>query len=70
MKFFAQRLFSGAYMESKDDFLFDTVKNKYREAYGCTNKIRQYIQKEYGQELTSEELLYLTIHIERVVHQT
>ncbi|ASB91383.1 PRD domain-containing protein [Bacillus sonorensis] len=70
LKFFAQRLFSGAYMESKDDFLFDTVKNKYREAYGCTNKIRQYIQKEYGQELTSEELLYLTIHIERVVHQT
>ncbi|MEC1534889.1 PRD domain-containing protein [Bacillus sonorensis] len=70
LKFFAQRLFSGSYMESKDDFLFDTVKNKYREAYGCTNKIRQYIQKEYGQELTSEELLYLTIHIERVVHQT
>ncbi|ATH93790.1 BglG family transcription antiterminator LicT [Bacillus glycinifermentans] len=69
LKFFAQRLFSGSYMESKDDFLFDTVKNKYRDAYGCTNKIKQYIEKEYGWKLTSEELLYLTIHIERVVHQ-
>ncbi|MEC3608190.1 BglG family transcription antiterminator LicT [Bacillus glycinifermentans] len=69
LKFFAQRLFSGSYMESKDDFLFDTVKNKYRDAYGCTNKIKQYIEKEYGCKLTSEELLYLTIHIERVVHQ-
>ncbi|MFN2744850.1 MULTISPECIES: BglG family transcription antiterminator LicT [Bacillus] len=69
LKFFAQRLFSGTYMKSKDDFLFDTVKNKYRDAYVCTEKIRQYIQKEYGHELTSEELLYLTIHIERVVHQ-
>ncbi|UOY87306.1 BglG family transcription antiterminator LicT [Bacillus glycinifermentans] len=69
LKFFAQRLFSGSYMESKDDFLFDTVKNKYRDAYGCTNKIKQYIEKEYGCKLTSEELLYLTIHIERGVHQ-
>ncbi|MBR8665773.1 PRD domain-containing protein [Bacillus paralicheniformis] len=69
LKFFAQRLFSGAYMESRDDFLFETVKNKYRDAYVCTNKIRQYIEKEYGHQLTNEELLYLTIHIERVVHQ-
>ncbi|KAA6447313.1 BglG family transcription antiterminator LicT [Bacillus swezeyi] len=69
LKFFAQRLFSGTYMESKDDFLFETVKNKYRDAYVCTNKIRQYIQKEYQHDLTSEELLYLTIHIERIVHQ-
>ena len=69
LKFFAQRLFSGTYMESRDDFLFETVKNKYRDAYVCTNKIRQYIEKEYGHQLTNEELLYLTIHIERVVHQ-
>ncbi|MFC1283990.1 BglG family transcription antiterminator LicT [Bacillus paralicheniformis] len=69
LKFFAQRLFSGTYMESRDDFLFETVKNKYRDAYVCTNKIKQYIEKEYGHQLTNEELLYLTIHIERVVHQ-
>ncbi|MCY8520840.1 BglG family transcription antiterminator LicT [Bacillus atrophaeus] len=70
LKFFAQRLFNGTYMESSDDFLFETVKEKYHCAYKCTEKIKQYIQKEYDHELTSEELLYLTIHIERVVKQT
>ncbi|MEC2310245.1 BglG family transcription antiterminator LicT [Bacillus atrophaeus] len=70
LKFFAQRLFNGTYMESSDDFLFETVKKKYHRAYKCTEKIKQYIQKEYDHELTSEELLYLTIHIERVVKQT
>ncbi|MGG0050997.1 BglG family transcription antiterminator LicT [Bacillus atrophaeus] len=70
LKFFAQRLFNGTYMESSDDFLFETVKEKYHCAYKCTEKIKQYIQKEYDYELTSEELLYLTIHIERVVKQT
>ncbi|MCY9204610.1 BglG family transcription antiterminator LicT [Bacillus atrophaeus] len=70
LKFFAQRLFNGTYMESSDDFLFETVKEKYHRAYKCTEKIKQYIQKEYNYELTSEELLYLTIHIERVVKQT
>ncbi|GED01705.1 PRD domain-containing protein [Bacillus atrophaeus] len=70
LKFFAQRLFNGTYMESSDDFLFETVKEKYHRAYKCTEKIKQYIQKEYDYELTSEELLYLTIHIERVVKQT
>ncbi|MGW8459161.1 BglG family transcription antiterminator LicT [Bacillus atrophaeus] len=70
LKFFAQRLFNGTYMESSDDFLFETVKEKYHHAYKCTEKIKQYIQKEYDHELTSEELLYLTIHIERVVKQT
>ncbi|MBU5263649.1 BglG family transcription antiterminator LicT [Bacillus atrophaeus] len=70
LKFFAQRLFNGTYMESSDDFLFETVKEKYHRAYKCTEKIKQYIQKEYDHKLTSEELLYLTIHIERVVKQT
>lgn len=57
-------------MENSDDFLFETVKEKYHRAYKCTGKIKQYIQKEYDHELTSEELLYLAIHIERVVKQT
>ncbi|MBY4602947.1 MULTISPECIES: transcriptional antiterminator LicT [Bacillus] len=70
LKFFAQRLFNGTYMESQDDFLLDTVKGKYHRAYECTKKIQTYIEREYDHKLTSDELLYLTIHIERVVKQT
>ncbi|MFJ8531003.1 BglG family transcription antiterminator LicT [Bacillus sp. NPDC094106] len=69
LKFFAQRLFSGTYVESKDDFLFEAVRNKHIEAYECTEKINEYIKKQYTRELTSEEMLYLTIHIQRVVNR-
>ncbi|CAI8711795.1 MULTISPECIES: BglG family transcription antiterminator LicT [Bacillus] len=69
LKFFAQRLFSDTYVESKDDFLFEAVKNKHIEAYECTEKINEYIKKQYTRELTSEEMLYLTIHIQRVVNR-
>ncbi|MBY8911917.1 PRD domain-containing protein [Bacillus sp. YC2] len=70
LKFFAQRLFNGSCMKSQDDFLLKTVKEKYDHAYECTETINRYIQKEFGRKLTSDELLYLTIHIERVVKQT
>lgn len=32
-------------------------------------KIKDYIQKVHGHEITSEEKLYLTIHIDRVVNR-
>ncbi|WP_078410017.1 BglG family transcription antiterminator LicT [Priestia abyssalis] len=69
LKFFAQRLLSETYMENKDDFLFEAVKNKHPEAYECTRKISDYINKQYNHELTDEEKLYLTIHIERVTNR-
>jgi beta-glucoside operon transcriptional antiterminator len=67
LKFFAQRLFSKTYMEDSDNFLFETVKNKYQDAYACTLKIKEYIRTQHEHELTNEEMLYLMIHIERVV---
>ncbi len=54
-------------MESQDDFLLETVKEKYHRAYECTKKIQTCIERAYKHKLTSDESLYLTIHIERVV---
>ncbi len=61
LKFFAQRLFNGTHR------LF--AGEKYRRAYECTKKIQTCIERAYEHKLTSDELLYLTIHIERVVKQ-
>ncbi|MEH6937775.1 PRD domain-containing protein [Bacillus sp. JJ664] len=70
LKFFAQRLFHGTVMNSDDDFLYDLVNSKYTESFKCAEKIKQYIKSEYKNDLTNEEMLYLTIHIERVArHQ-
>lgn len=67
LKFFAQRMFSKSYMTGEDDFLYDVVREKYKEAYACTVKIRDFIEKKYEYELTNEEKLYLTLHIARII---
>ncbi|WP_121611260.1 BglG family transcription antiterminator LicT [Mesobacillus foraminis] len=67
LKFFAQRLFNKTYMDNEDDFLYDVIKEKYREAYQCSEKIREFISKKYNYDINAEELVYLTIHIARVV---
>lgn len=69
LKFFAQRLYNKTYMENDDDFLFEAVKNKHKEAYECTEKINDYVRKQFDYELTNDEKLYLTIHIERVINR-
>lgn len=40
---------------------------KYPESYQCVKKIQKYIHDSYGNNLTKEEMLYLIVHIARVV---
>jgi len=69
LRFFAQRVFQGTHYDNDDDYLYIMIKQKHKEAASCTEKIKDYIQKEYNHTLTNEEMLYLTIHIERVVNR-
>jgi len=71
LKFFTQRLVTEKlYSDDQDDELFQLVKKKYPETYRCTEKIRRYIQTEYNHSLTNEELLYFTVHLERLIHNS
>ncbi|VXC49915.1 transcriptional antiterminator of the bgl operon [Enterobacterales bacterium 8AC] len=66
LKFFAQRLLGKNYVDSDDDSLYQVVKDKYHESFACAGKINQHIEKHYQHRLTREEMMFLTIHIERV----
>lgn len=66
LKFFAQRLLGKNYVDSDDDSLYQVVKEKYRESFACAGKINRHIEKHYQHQLTTEEMMFLTIHIERV----
>lgn len=71
LKFFAKRLIESKTYEDEDsDDLLEVIKNKYQNAYHCVEKISQFIAKKYEYQLSKEEQLYLTIHIERVIHKT
>lgn len=71
LKFFAERIFSKtAYQGKEVDGLLDVIKEKYSDAYHCVLKIKAFLQKRYAYELSEEEILYLSIHISRIVQTT
>ena len=68
LKFFAQRLLQHhLYEDSDDDSFYVLIRHKYKEAYACVQRIAHYAVSIYDIALTHEELLYLTIHIERIL---
>lgn len=69
LKFFAQRLYSKTYLEDDDPFLYETFKEKHKEVIECTEKINEYVEKQFSYSLSTNEKLYLAIHIQRVVNR-
>ncbi|MDF9840371.1 MULTISPECIES: PRD domain-containing protein [unclassified Paenibacillus] len=69
LKFFAQRVVQGSPVDERDrdHTLHDLVRVQYPEAYACAAKIADYTRKIYKRNLSKEEILYMTIHIERIV---
>ena len=54
--------------ESTSDEIFaKIIENSYPEAYKCALKIKEYIENTYNYEVNEDEIIYLTMHIHRVV---
>ena len=66
LKFFAQRIFTGVKIEDQDSQFIEVLKFKYKKEYECTLKVRDYIKQEFNCDLTEDEMIYLTIHINRI----
>lgn len=70
LKFFAQRMLSRNVVPNDDETLHDAVKENYALSWKCAEKIALHIRNTYQRELTTEEIMFLTIHIERVRKDT
>ena len=57
-------------LDDNNDDLLELVKIKYCEAYGCVEKINDYIMNNYFYEIGNDEKLYLTLHIDRVTKKS
>lgn len=68
LKFFAQRIFMGITIDDQDDQFIEVLKRKYKSEYECTLKVKEYIQKEFNWKLSEDEMIYLTIHINRITN--
>lgn len=66
LRYLAQRIVSGVSGGKNDAFLYEQVKVNYPESFICTQKIVTYIKSSYAFELSLDEQVYLTIHIQRL----
>lgn len=67
---FAQRLILNQQLpEEEENFLYDEITKNYPEEHNCVRRIVQFVKKQYDAQLTSQEILYLIIHVHRVLDE-
>lgn len=67
LKFFAKRVIvNNDNSTIKNEFL-SMVKKNYKDSYKCSLKIRKYINDKFKYDVNDDEIVYLTMHIERVI---
>lgn len=66
LKFFSQRMLSRTVVEDDDVSLHQAVQENYRLAWQCAEKVARHLVSNYQRSLTTEEIMFLAIHIERV----
>lgn len=64
LKYFAQRYLHQELQTDQDDSLFQLVSQQYRDAFGCVKMIFLMMEERYGYQLSQEEMMYLTIHVQ------
>ena len=51
-----------------DRELMKMIQSQYSDAYACAKKVAEYILKTTPFDVPEEEMMYLTVHIQRVNH--
>lgn len=72
LRYFVERILNDRHFDKNNDF--DEVMNQhilkqYAQAYRCTEKIKQFIEKTLKQPVSNNEQIYLTIHIQRIIKE-
>ena len=66
LKYFVQRKEAREMFTDNNRELYESMIEKYPDTYGCISKIDNYFYQEYKEKCTTEELLYLLVHVNRL----
>lgn len=66
IKYFILRQINNEKLSNDNEFMFNVMKKQYKDEYECVKKIEQYLLKNYGWSCSSDEKLYLIMHIQRL----
>lgn len=68
LKFFAKRLIDKTdSIDTNNNGLLEIVKVQYKESYDCVKQIKSFIEENYTYKVNDDEVLYLILHINRVI---
>lgn len=67
IRFFVERFYSDQLIEDTDDELYHQMLMLYPHAMELAIKLNEYIQKMYGKTIPNEEVVYLAVHINRLM---
>ncbi|MGG7056661.1 BglG family transcription antiterminator LicT [Clostridium tertium] len=67
LKYFAKRVVTNNQNKSTDSEFIDLAKRSYPEAYDCAQRVKSYIEGNYDYIVNEDEIVYLTMHIHRVI---
>lgn len=67
IQFFLQRILDNKMLSDNNLSIFEQITVESPESYSCANRIGNYIKGSLAVEISREELLYLTIHIARII---
>jgi beta-glucoside operon transcriptional antiterminator len=67
IRYLLERLESGQPFKTENAELYTSLSSQYPEAASCAREVADAIGEAYGTELSDEEVLYLILHITRVV---
>ncbi|MGL5354500.1 MAG: BglG family transcription antiterminator LicT [Clostridium sp.] len=67
LKYFAKRVIDNKQHDDSDTTLLELVSNSYPEAFECALKIKYYIENNHNYQVNGDEIVYLTMHIHRVI---
>ena len=68
LKFFAKRLIDKTEsIDTNNNGLLEIVKVQYKESYDCVKQIKLFIEENYTYKVNDDEVLYLILHINRVI---
>jgi beta-glucoside operon transcriptional antiterminator len=67
LKYFALRVLNKKEIPEHEETLFNFIKENYKEAYNCALKIKAYVEKNYNYRVSNDEIVYLSIHLQKIV---
>ncbi len=67
LKFFSERVVTNRYNHGEEEEFYKIIRMQYPDSYECARKIKAYVEQEYKVPLPEEEMMYLTIHITRIL---